>query len=570
LILAQKCLAWGENIGAAQLFIRILLWSSQEGASHTENIAAIKQLTNIYDPKANRIDSFADFHIYCYVKIRNILSEEGLSATEQSIWIRQAINSEADNDREKSKIIYKRLKYLIDDSNRASNSFAELKPDFILEIMHQFSNSRFVFKSRLNNLNHYAIQVAFLISIIFITLFLLYNGFEIDIPNETGLIFGYGSTFFSILNIWPILLILTWFFALMVSRQSESFDFINPSNYWNPNSVQFGEVKPFKKDWFFHIFQFFWIPFLAICFVLLAKVDPVSMTIIQMWDTSANDVSAQVFLESWNHSQHESIGLALPASDMVRNLLLNDISVLALGFVTGLLGALNQIRIQFKRYSTGVDMYWWDWRINKIEYIVRLFMVFLDLFLAIVVLCKVFALIFLSFDVMSNHILQVKFFHPDGVGGFEALSAVFRDTLWLVFVFGFFVMASLYLHKNLEEYRMSDLFLVAAYVVLVLIAMLPLISLEFRLNEAQDAVFSRFNGDGLFGEISVSRALSVAEQLSALRGWQVSSLDFGIFSGPIIPLVSQAAIILVQYVLSKNASHQGGTGGYISLPEVNR
>ncbi len=62
------------------------------------------------------------------------------------------------------------------------------------------------------------------------------------------------------------------------------------------------------------------------------------------------------------------------------------------------------------------------------------------------------------------------------------LTDIFANLSWLVFVFGVFVLASVYLHWNLLEYRQTDAIVFAVYVALVVLVMLPLFVLESRLQ----------------------------------------------------------------------------------------
>jgi hypothetical protein len=80
-----------------------------------------------------------------------------------------------------------------------------------------------------------------------------------------------GSLLRAAIFAWPLLLIATWRFAFSESKRTHTYQYISPIYLLNRGKFIAGQIVPFSRDWFFHIFQFVWIALLVIAGLLFRK-----------------------------------------------------------------------------------------------------------------------------------------------------------------------------------------------------------------------------------------------------------------------------------------------------------
>jgi hypothetical protein len=361
---------------------------------------------------------------------------------------------------------------------------------------------------------------------------------------------------------WPMLLATTWVFALLESKRTHTLHYIGPQHFRGTHALVAGEVMPFARDWFFHIFQFVWVPFLLIACLLFAKSEALP-GFLQTSSRMGAEANASSFVASLPATFFPTLTLTGGAASNLRSLVNSDIVALIFAGISSVLFMGNQIRIQRDRAKTSINMYWWDIRISKPEWIVRLAMVGLDTFLGAIILFKILAIALVAYELVTSTPLAIVYFSPDGVGGLKPLTDVFKNLSWLVFVFGLFVMAGTYLHWSLPEYRKTDAAVFAIYLALVGLLMLPLFILEGQFQVARDTLMATLpvpNTQALsIGPSEVARQL---RDVNEIRNWNISAINAGVLDGPLLPLVLQLLAVVGQYVVRASGLQRLLPGGH--------
>jgi hypothetical protein len=344
---------------------------------------------------------------------------------------------------------------------------------------------------------------------------------------------------------WPLLLLVTWLFALSESLRTETFRYISPAHLFGPHGITTGEIVPFGQDWFFHVFQFVWIALLLIAWMLFSAYRDLPDWLQTVWSSSA-PTSFGAFKDSlavqfWPHSPTWggiwSTLMAIFASDFF---------ALFAAIVLALTSILLQRHIQKDRDRTGTDFYWWDRRVNPTEWRIRLTMVAIDLFLASFLLVKILMTLFAAYVLVTTNALRISYFSPDGVGGLKNLTDILMYLSWVVFLFGIFVVASLYLHWNLREYRRFDLALICVYVLFLALMVAPLGILNSKFSTEKDRIVQSLASASSVSGQKMSDAAKYVDNLKSLDGWSVSATKVGILSNPVLALSFQLVVILIQ------------------------
>ena len=223
----------------------------------------------------------------------------------------------------------------------------------------------------------------------------------------------------------------------------------------------------------------------------------------------------------------------------------NDMIALVVAIAGAGYAIRRQWKIQQERDSTSTDFYWWDRRINLIEWWIRLIMVVVDLFLAWFLLAKVVVTLLAAYALVTTDALKISIFSPDGVGGLKDLNDVLMYLSCIVCLFGIFVVASLYLHRGLRAYRHTDLALVSAYVLLLALMVTPLGILESNLSKKKDARLQQLASTDISGE-KLNDMAKYVQNVNLVNDWRLSAIKVGILANPILPLGFQFVVILVQ------------------------
>ncbi len=346
---------------------------------------------------------------------------------------------------------------------------------------------------------------------------------------------------------WPLLLIATWFFAFFESTRTRAFHFISPSHLLTPGKIIAGEIVPFSRDWFFHIFQFVWIALLLIAWLLFNEWQELPGWLPSVWSSAAQN-SLLTFIDSLKVSFLPHVPVWREFWSYIRALFGNDFVALVVAIAFCTYSIRRQRNIQKERTETNTDFYWWDRRINPTEWRIRLIMVGVDLFLVSFLLVKILMVLFVTYELVTTNALLVWYFAPDGVGGLKHLTDMQMHLSWIVFLFGMFVFASLYLHWNLREYRRNDLTLVVAYVLLMALTVAPIGILEFKLSHEKDVRLERLAKAGNKPEATLEDVGKYVRDVNSIHDWRVSAVDVGILGNSVLPLGFQFVVILLQFL----------------------
>lgn len=359
---------------------------------------------------------------------------------------------------------------------------------------------------------------------------------------------------------WAVLLVATWVFARFESIRTQAYRYLSPCHLLDSGRIVTGEVVPFYQDGFFHVFQWVWLFLLVIAWMLFRQWQT-----LEAWLPTVRYEPAQNGFARFVASLAGWVAVHVPAlaGFWTHPVAFLGCDILALGAGVGLCVAAvrKQRRIQRDRIGSNKDFYWWDFRINPTEWWIRLAMVGLDMFLVAFLVVKVLLILFAAIGLVAMNTLPVAYFAPDGVGGLKNLTDVLMYLSWIVFLFGMFVFASLYMHWNLHEYRASDLRLVYAYIVLVALLVVPLTVLDHKLGAAGEDQIRQLAASADPTLMKPDAALTKPDEaahkkldevakyvqnVGAVRAWKVSAVHVGILGNPVLPLGFQFVVILLQ------------------------
>jgi hypothetical protein len=349
----------------------------------------------------------------------------------------------------------------------------------------------------------------------------------LSFPGVSRLLDGrwYGTIVRTAFMTWPFLLAATWAFGLYASIATRTRYFVSPYHLIR-HHIAAGQITPFNRDLFFHIFQFVWVAFLVVTWLLFKEYQDLPIWLPSIWKSPPFDTNSYL--------QH---------LDCIK--LRGDIAALFLAAVFCAGSVWNQRRIQTLRIATQVDVYWWDSRINPAESLVRRVMVGVDMFLATFLVTKVVIIVWVIYGLVKADALSIHYFSPDGVGGLKHLTNMLMYLSWIAFIFGVFVIASLYLHWNLRAYRWGDFGLIGAYVVLVIVALVPLEILEYRLGSEKQTQLESLAKDPAPGA-KLEETAQYIENVNKVRDWNVSAWKIGILGNPVLPLGFQFLVMAFQ------------------------
>jgi hypothetical protein len=338
-----------------------------------------------------------------------------------------------------------------------------------------------------------------------------------------------GSWLRAALIAWPLLLLATWLFAFFESNRTRAFYFISPHHLFHRGKITAGEIKPFSGDWFFHIFQFVWVPLLLIAWLLFTEYQG-----LPGWLPSVQSQTAPLGGGLWSYVMAFHFG--------------NDLVALVLATVFCAYSIRRQRKIQHERKESSTDLYWWDPRINPTEWRIRLIMVGADLFLFSFLLVKILMILFVAYELATSKALIVSYLSPDGVGGLQHLTDLLMYLSWFVLLFGMFVFASLYLHWNLRQYRRNDFLLVVSYVLLVAFTLAPLLILDSKLSAEKDLRLQILSTAANRPKANLEEVGKYVRDVNSLRDWPVSAVKVGVLGNPVLPLTFQFLVILYQFL----------------------
>lgn len=340
---------------------------------------------------------------------------------------------------------------------------------------------------------------------------------------------------------WPLLLVTTWLFANYGAHQEGVFHAIDLEKLGGI----YGQAVSFKNDYFYTIFQFFWVPFSVLALRAFSRLQdalPHLLTKLQADEDRTRVVS-----------------LATQASRVAGG---GWAQVIALAF--GAIGVLGQAWIQVSRIHTHEDVFWWDWRISPTIWIVRAIMLGIDFYAVSHLIIRGTLLVRFVRRYCDSPSIRLEPFHPDRACGLSPIGSACLGLDWALLVCGFFLTAAWILHHGLPQYLVIDSTAIMAYaVVSTFVFFYPVVSLHRRMKQARTGSLEEVAGQidrlvsdvkGAFGDhkefatkiAGLEKLQSYSSALSSMPTWafNIQTLErFGVAVGA--PFI----MIFVKWVL---------------------
>lgn len=550
LLLAETAMQRQYWSSAAALFVRTMLAIYTDRYAETELVEHASKVILAVRKRPSSLQHRADLYLYCHKRVAEALGEGGVKQPDIDEWMHLAFRELARSSVPHKKLLEKAHGEIVPWSATIGTRYrrdAGHAHSVLSRVLHTLPGlDQIVQLSRKHELRNLACLFVGVVAIILIAFCL--RGL-VSYPLASTLFLGC-NLLGMLLVAWPPLLLATWLFAGAESKRTRAFRFISPEHFIRDNSAIVGEIVPFRRDWFFHIFQFVWLPVLAIQLILLKKYQELPAALPKMAKTASTDPKLGEIVNSLGVSFTPDLAVGGNLWHQARLFFSSDFVVLAiaLGVACGFM--LLQVRIQRRRKKIAKNLFWWDRRISPCEWRVRFAMVGLDVLLAVILLFKTWMIGMTFTELLASDVLAVQYFAPDGIGGLKFIADIFTTLSWLVLLYGFFVMASMYLHRNLEEYRVTDAILVFVYLVVFALAMTLLQMFEFRLDEQKDALTAGLQRPAYF--TTLADAAKYVKDVAAMREWRVS-IHGGLFSNPVLLLMLQGLWIAVQYLYKAGA-----------------
>jgi hypothetical protein len=555
LLIAEQTMLWRRWQVAALLFVHLLIAVSRmrtkdldPGYDEPTLVHRANTIISLVTRHSARLTSSLDLILHGLRRMRSALRNAGLREPHLSEWLHIAFHRLCYSDRRKQALRVTAAQLQPDNAEigqRYRSAAGSARAVFIRSLDTLSEHDASVSASRRKRGRNLAwLSISFAVSLALA----IYLKDRFSFPGVSMLFLG-GNWLGAALIAWPFLLFATWVFALAESRRTRTFHFMSPEHLIANKSIIRGKITSFRDDWFFHIFQFVWLPTLLIAWFLFAEYQALPGVLPQIWKSTPQRVSTlHDFLQSLGPAFWPNCPDAVGFLRKARIVLASDAIGLALASAAAAVSIYRQIYIQRERIRLAKSLYWWDWRVDRPEYVVRLLMIGFISFLAIILLVKVAVISLAASELVGRDTLAVSYFASDGTGGLKFLVGIFRDLLWVVFLFGLYVIVSIYSHWNLAEYRVTDSLLFAIYIAALALMAVPLFALELRLDEAKDAYISGLMNPNQPG--SIADAAKYLRDIATLRDWRLS-VRFGLFENPQFLLFFQAIVIVAQYTLKE-------------------
>ena len=562
LLLAEKAAQARQWQAAAQLFALTMVNSFTGSAQDAYRVEHAKSILLLMTGREAELGSSVDLLIYCHRRMTASLRADGMHAPQMDEWAIKAVSWLLRDAPQRAAAMQAALANLPPGTNRVGKQYqseiASVRNVLTCALRLSGDAAAWVWVSEKRSTWHLAALGTAVVAAILLG-YVCRHTFPLSVSEALDRS-GVGSWLRGGLIAWAVLLVATWFFARFESIRTDAYRYLSPCHLLDSNRIVTGEVVPFYQDGFFHVFQSVWLILLVFAWLLFRQWETMGK-----WLPTVRHEPAQNGFARFIDSLTGWVAVHIPAMSGFWThpvaFLGCDFLALAAAVFLCVAAVRKQWRIQRERIRNKKDFYWWDRRINCIEWWVRLAMVGLDLFLVAFLVVKVLMILFAAIGLVAMNTLPIAYFAPDGVGGLKNLTDVLMYLSWIVFLFGMFVFASLYMHWNLHEYRKSDLRLVYAYVVLVALLVAPLTVLDRRLAAAgYDQIQQLASADPSLKKPDDATQMKPDEaakkrlddeakyvqNISAVRGWSVSAIHVGILGNAVLPLGFQFVVILLQ------------------------
>jgi hypothetical protein len=274
--------------------------------------------------------------------------------------------------------------------------------------------------------------------------------------------------------IWPLLLLITWVLIIILALETNVFHYIPETFRVGIKRLEAAAVPGLVQDPFYTIWQFFWIPAI---FVTLKAFRSLPIMVNHFID--------QNYLRSTGTNTGVEIKNELEnIIDPFKEILYSKWQWL-FAIILGLLAMGLQINTQISRIQEMNIMYWWDWRINKVIYIVRFIMVGLDMFFAGILVYRWllsvrFIKTFLDFVTLTPRPLQ-----PDNAAGLSIIGKVCFNFTLPVVVGGMVLSMSFILHEETSYKILNFSTLAIITLCLFFVFFFPLIKVHKKMKKVK-------------------------------------------------------------------------------------
>lgn len=542
---------WAANAqqwqAAAQLYCRMMATAFGGRYIEAHLVERAKCIGLLITRRPVDLSSRADLVLYCHTRLMDCLEKDGIETQEAGEWIVAAFSSLLRGSPDRIAAVRAAYSELHPGNRRIGEHYcSEIGP--VRRLMEcslrlQDDERAWVWVDDQGGRRNLTLLVC---AVAAIAVFAWVFAGWFPLPASAALErYGIASWLRAAYVAWPLLLVATWVFACSESIRTRTFQFISPLHLLRGGSITSGEVMPFNRDWFFHIFQFVWIVLVAVAWVLFSECRQLPGWLPSVWNNAAPNSSVE-FAELITVPFVPHVPQWAGLWSYLRAFFGSDLVSLTVATVACVYSIRYQREIQSERILHGTDFYWWDLRVNPVEWRVRLIMVGVDMFLVSFLVMKILAVLFAAYQLVISASLKISYFSPDGVGGLNQLINVLMYLSWIGFLFGLFVFASLYLHWNLHEYRRSDLTLVAAYVVFVALSIAPLGILETRLSNEGDTRIGQLTERSNMPNAGLEDLGKYVRDVNSVRDWKVSAIKMGVLKNPVLPLSFQLLVIFLQ------------------------
>ncbi len=555
LIVAEQSFEWAQWLAAAQCFVHVLFRTASRPPT-ANGLDELREAITLARRTPVELRSATDLWVYCVARISTCLLEQDIPVQQHGKWICDglwAAAAQRPGESWKSNLVahFQRIKEP-DDGRPWS------KADCILA---REVSGRLLYRSRPER--PYAVNTQarrrlaaflFLYALIGLAAVAIIVSNTIPWPPEPLML---GVVYLPLkvaVVAWPLLLVTTWIYAYLDTGQAQTRNVISPLYYMHRNYILVGEIVPFLKDWFYHIFQFIWIPALVSVAYLALKMNDFPKEIAHIWNLQDADMSLTQFLTLQDR--------AAPWWQVFLSFIIQILAFQPLSLACAAGGAVwavrRQLNIQKERCDEHTTLYWWDRRISGPVFLTRLVMVGVDIFFAIILAFNIAMVALVAYKIVVGPKLSISYFSADGAGGLDFVTGVLSGLTWLVFIFGLFVIASLYMHRKLREYRNTSIVLVLAYLAMVSIISLAVLIVSARLERVKTALIGSLPPPPVSTTLDPDKpkplepkeledAAKRIRDINTIRDWRASAFRIGFLDGPLGPLLPQLAIIVLQF-----------------------
>ena len=270
---------------------------------------------------------------------------------------------------------------------------------------------------------------------------------------------------------WPALLAVTWMLLLLLARKRGVLLYI-------PEYLRAGifrsdprAVPGFVQDPFYTIFQFFWIPFIWTALFALRSVQRMVRHFIDLAACTPTDIVIKEGMPSYlrkTQKRTESNWQFIVAA------------------AAALITIVLQVGTQMTRIKVMEIMYWWDWRISKPIFIIRLIMVGLDVFLAVLIVYRSAIGVVFTKKFLALIKLTPRPLHPDKAGGLGIIGKVCLSFTWPLLVIGIVLASSFFFHEEAAYFILNTTILAIYIISITFVFFFPLSSVHKIMKKSKE------------------------------------------------------------------------------------